>query len=218
MSLSADTVAAFERLFADAIERGPCATIEYTLSAPKWQFLCYLSERKPVVLHGSGNPSIATFEPRKSTDVNEFGNRQAIYAAADGIWPIYFAIVDRDRPLTSLVNGCFRVVTGDGLSDSYYFFSIDADALPHPPWRDGTIYLLPDDTFERQPRWRSDGVEIESVQVASRVPVTPLAKLAVSPEEFPFLDQVRRHDPVRTRARAHADPAGFPWIDEQPGP
>ncbi len=29
----------------------------------------------------------------------------------------------------------------------------------------------------------------------------------------PFLDQVRRHDPVALRERAYADPGGFPWLD-----
>ena len=34
----------FERLFAEAMERGGGAEIEYSLGAPKWQFLCYLCD------------------------------------------------------------------------------------------------------------------------------------------------------------------------------
>jgi hypothetical protein len=128
-----DTVASFERLLAEAVEHGPIAHIEYTAPAPKWQFLCYLCEHKGIVLHGSGDPNIAELEPRKATDVNEFGNRQAVYAADDGIWPMFFAIVDRDRPLTSLVNSCYRVIGPAQFSGSYYFFSIDADDLPGSP-------------------------------------------------------------------------------------
>lgn len=30
--------------------------IDYNLSAPKWQFLCYLAEQYQLALHGSGNP------------------------------------------------------------------------------------------------------------------------------------------------------------------
>jgi hypothetical protein len=52
--------------------------------------------------------------------------------------------VDRKRYVRSLINACFRVVEKDGSqSDPYYFFSVNADALPHRPWRSGTIYILP---------------------------------------------------------------------------
>src|ERR1044072_6792350 len=121
----ADTRAAFDRLYAEAVEHGTGAAIDYRLPAPKWQFLCYLCDTKPVVLHGSGNADIEEFEPRQSNDLTEFGNRTAVYAASDGIWAMYFAIVDRDRYVTSLMNACFRVVDADGTrSGAYYFFSI----------------------------------------------------------------------------------------------
>src|SRR2546423_8324136 len=104
------TIAAFERLFAEAVAPGRGSPIDYTLPYPTWQFLCYLGDRKNIVLHGSGNPDIVEFEPRKATDVDAFGDRQAVYASSDGIWAMFFAIVDRDRPLTSLVNSCSRVI------------------------------------------------------------------------------------------------------------
>lgn len=100
------------------------------------------------------------------------------------------------------------------MSGPYYFFSIGANALPGNPWRNGTVYLLPADTFERQPRQRYRSIEIETAQRASLARVRPLAKLSVEPNDFPFLAQVRRHDPVALRARAYADPDGFPWLDE----
>jgi len=214
LTLDAATVGAFERLFAESVRRGPGAAIEYALAAPKWQLLCYLCERKNVVLHGSGDPNIAVLEPRKATDAIAFGDREAVYAASDGIWPIFFAIVDRDRPVRSLVNSCARVVAPAGAGVPFYFFSIAADDLPGRPWRDGTVYLLPGETFERQGSQRYRGLTIETAQVASLTPVRPLAKLAVEPADFPFLEQVRRHDPEALRRRAHADPAGFPWLDE----
>jgi hypothetical protein len=208
------TVAAFERLFAESVERGPGDWIEYALSAPKWQFLCYLCEKHDIALHGSGDPNIAELAPRKATDVNEFGNRQAVYAATDGIWPIFFAIVNRERPVRSLVNSASKVLEPAAPRGWYYFFSIDDDDLPGSPWRDGTVYLLPGDSFERQPAPPYRGLEIEVAQVASLMPVRPLAKLSVSPLDFPFLDQVRRHDPAVVRRRAQANPNGFPWLDE----
>lgn len=47
------------------------------------------------MLHGTGEPDIALFEPRQPEDLSEFGGRRAVFAAMDGIWPMYFAILDR---------------------------------------------------------------------------------------------------------------------------
>jgi hypothetical protein len=209
----AETIASFERLFAQALEdRG--AAIDYRLPAPKWQFLCHLCEHKAIVLHGSGETEITELAPRQSADAAEFGNRRAVYAASDGIWAMYFAIVDRRR-VTSLINACVRVAEPSGRSGPYYFFSVNRDALPYNPWRSGMIYLLPRHSFEPQPLQQYRGAMVEIAQWASRVPVKPLAKLAVAPEDFPFLGQIRPHDPAVIQARAAADPEGFPWLDEE---
>jgi hypothetical protein len=218
MPLDAATIEAFDRLFAEAVAAGAARPISYALAAPKWQFLCYVCEHKGIVLHGSGDPNLGELRPRKANDVVEFGDREAIYAATDGIWPIYFAIVDRGGPVTSLINSAFRIVDPPvGLEHEggpYYFFSIGGTALTDEPWREGMVYLLPGETFERQARWVRDGLTIEASQAASLVPARPLAKLRVAPSDFPFLDRVRRHDPVALRPRAEADPDGFPWLDE----
>jgi hypothetical protein len=209
------TIADFERLFAAIVERGGGAVVEYRLAAPRWQFLCYLSDHKDILLHGSGQSDIAEFEPRQSNDVAEFGNRRAVYAASDGIWPIYFAIVDRDGGVTSLVNSCARVIAPDGgRGEPYYFFSINTDALSRRPWRRGTVYLLPRQPFERQAALRSRGLQLEAAQWASPVPVRPLARLPVAPGDFPFLGQMRGHDPRLVRRRAARNPDGFPWLDD----
>jgi hypothetical protein len=210
-----DTAAAFERLFAATVERGLGTVIDYTLPAPKWQFLCYLCDHKRIVLHGSGRPDIREFEPRQSNDIEEFGNRRAVYAASDGIWPIYFAVMDRDGGVTSLINACVRVVGADGgKRGPYYFFSINADALPRRPWRRGTIYLLPRHTFEQQaPRPYHEG-QLEVAQWASLVPVRPLAQLPVEPEDFPFLARLHGHDVRVVQERVARNPDGFPWLDD----
>ncbi|MEU1003082.1 hypothetical protein [Streptomyces tibetensis] len=41
-----------------------------------------------VLLHGSGDPAIRRFEPRQPDDSSEFGNRRAVFAADDGLWPM----------------------------------------------------------------------------------------------------------------------------------
>lgn len=216
----AETLAAFERLFAEAIAYGPEKPVDYTLSAPRWQFLCWLADNKEVVLHGSGNPDIAQFEPRKANDVSAFGDREAVYAASDGLWPMYFAMLDRAQYPMTLINGCFRLAEtpeqtwGQG-SEPLYFFSITREALERKPYRRGTVYLLPRDTFERQPAEDNNGAAIHIPQWASLQPVAPLAKIAVGPEDFPFLSQLRGHDDKAAFERAAANPGGFPWIEEQ---
>ena len=210
----AATIAAFERLYAAMVTAGG-GEIAYDLAAPRWQFLCYLTDTKNIVLHGSGNPAIANFEPRKSNDVNEFGDRRAIYAASDGIWPLYFAILDCDRYGMSLINSAVRVHQERGhRSAPFYFFSITREALAHKPYRRGTIYILPRESFEQQAPQTHQGRTIDPLQWASAVPVAPLARLAVGPEDFPFLDRMRGHDDLSTFARARQDPDGFPWLDE----
>src|SRR6218665_1803089 len=83
----------FDALFDAAVARGPESVIDYRLPAPRWQFICHLADTRDIVLHGSGNPEITRFEPRQPEDVSEFGNQNAVYAASDGLWPMYFAIL-----------------------------------------------------------------------------------------------------------------------------
>jgi hypothetical protein len=204
----------FDALLRAAVATGPDQPIDYRLPDPKWRFLSHIADTGQVVLHGSGVPDIARFEPRQSDDVREFGNRRAVYAAADGIWPMFFAVVDRERfPRMSISNACIRVPDVPGApSRAYYFFSIDGAVHRQRPWRTGTVYLLPPDTFERDEIEDPDG-PIESAQVASLESVPPLAKLVVEPGDFPFLQEIRRHDPTVMMARAAADPNGFPWLN-----
>src|ERR1700704_2989381 len=51
IELDAGTVASFERLFAEAVDHGTGAEIDYKLQVPKWQFLCYLCDTKGIVMH-----------------------------------------------------------------------------------------------------------------------------------------------------------------------
>jgi hypothetical protein len=210
------TRAAFDDLLRAATAQGVRSPIDYRLSAPLWQFLCYAADDGRFVLHGSGDPDIEVFEPRPSDDIDEFGARTAVYAASDGLWPMYFAIVN--RPVVhALLNACFRHAPADDpdapWSDPYYFFSVNAEAFETQPFRTGTVYLLPADGFEPQPVQVRDDRRITIGQLANPDPVRPLAKVTVRPADFPFLDQIRGHDTGVIVARATADPNGFPWLD-----
>lgn len=113
------TVRAFDELLAQAMEHGPDRPIDYRLDAPKWQFLCHVADRADIVLHGSGDADIPCFEPRQPADTLDFSNRRAVFAATDGIWPMPYATLDRDRhPTVVTVNSCIRLGSADGDSVS----------------------------------------------------------------------------------------------------
>lgn len=202
----------FDQIIATAIENSDGSQIEYSLTAPKWQFLNYLVNKHDIVLHGSGNQNIARFEPRKAADLNEFGSQEAVYAAADGIWAMFFAIVDRDNFPMLVSNACIQFVDGDKLlSEPLYVFSLSQGMLQKRPWRTGYIYLLPAETFVKQPTIQFGAYSVQIKQQASLVEVNPIAKLAVGPEDFPFLDQIREHDDDRIAEYAQAMQTGGPW-------
>lgn len=202
-----ETTDAFDQLLR---ETPPGGTIDYGLTPPKWQFLCYAADHADIVLHGSGAADIERFEPRQPDDSLEFSNRLAVFAATDGIWPMFYAVLDRARYSLLMCNACIRTETGD----PYYYFSITDSVLPHRPWRTGTVYLLPAAGFDRQPPIETDGARIHIAQAANPDPVTPLARITVEPDDFPFLHSIRGHDDDVLAARVAADPNGFPWVDE----
>jgi hypothetical protein len=63
----------------------------------------------------------------------------------------------------------------------------------------------------RQPSIQAGVWRIHTSQLASLEAVAPLAKLVVSPQDFPFLAQVRFHDDARLADYAEAMTQGLPW-------
>jgi hypothetical protein len=205
-----DARASFDRTWDRAKASGDSPLVEVE-PALRWLFLCHLADARGLVLHGSGDPAIDVFEPRQSTDLSEFGNQKAVYAAGDGIWAMFFAIVDRKR-VTTVTNACVRLADAAGnVSPPRYVFSISQSALPNRPWRSGTVYVLPGDTFTLQPPLQFREFEVRIPQLASFVAVRPLARVAVEPADFPFLAQIRGHDDDRLAEYAHALETGAPW-------
>jgi hypothetical protein len=203
---------AFDDLLSTTLGSSECPTIPYTLPWPKWQFLCHVADRHHLALHGSGNPRIPLFEPRQSNDLGDFGNQKAVYAASDGLWAMFFAIVDRDRFTLSVTNACVRLVDEAGnVHGPLYVFSVSRSALPLQPWRTGTVYLLPRESFITQPPMAFGTSQVQIAQLASFAPVSPLAKLTVTPTDFPFLTQIRGHDDRRLTEYATALQTGAAW-------
>jgi hypothetical protein len=210
VELSPETRSAFDALFAST---PPGAFINYQLAAPKWQFLSYLCQSQNLVLHGSQHQDIDEVEPRKALDVKAFSNQDAIYATTDGIWVMYFAIVDRRRfDHISLFNSCLNVrMSADQVGGPFYFFSITHTALVQNPWCDGVIYILPRETFTQEPEQFMMGAAIIFPHWISSQPARPAARLRVTPRDFPFLAQIHGHDDEKLAQLAAADPNGFPW-------
>ncbi|MFH2038801.1 MAG: hypothetical protein ABIJ65_05135, partial [Chloroflexota bacterium] len=180
---------------------------------PKWQYLSYLCDTKELVLHGSQDLSIREVEPRQANDKKEFSNQCAIYASTDGIWVIYFAILDRKKySEMSLFNSCLRArMSADQISDPMYFFSITHSVLIHKPWCDGMIYILPRHSFKQEASQEMQGMEIIFPHWISTSPSKPIAKVQVGPLDFPFLEQIHGHNDEKLVELAAENPGGFPW-------
>jgi hypothetical protein len=212
-SLTEEERRACDALLSAALAQGAEQPLAYTLPIPKWRFLCYLAETHQLALHGSANAEITRFEPRQPQDLSEFGAQNAVYAASDGIWPMYFAIVNRAKS-PSVINACVTIEDENGMvSHPYYFFSISRQAVDRQPYHAGVVYLLPRESFVSQPPQQLGLLRIHVAQLASATPVVPLAKLAVAPEDFPFLAQMRTHDDARLAEYGEAMARGLPWPD-----
>ena len=164
-------------------------------------------------MHGSLDPDIEEFEPRQSNDLREFGAQRAVCAAADGIWAMYFAIVDRRRHHSmTLMNACIQVEMPDGtVTPPLYFFSVPKHLIAHYPYTEGMVYLLPKGTFIADNPFPFGEAKVYPAQLASPLPVKPLAKLEIAPEDFPFLAQMRTHENNRLQEYAQALSMGLPW-------
>jgi hypothetical protein len=177
-----------------------------------WQFLCGLADRREIAFHGTGDPSIESFEPREPVDFAPFGQQKAVFATSDPIWAMFYAIVDRDRYDLTLNNGCILVMDGEGRPGvPHYYFSISRGALHRRPWRTGYVYFLPAESFVEQPAGPYGGHVARVPQLASPVAVTPFARLRVAPDDFPFLAQIRGHEDGRLAEYAQAVMAAEPW-------
>jgi hypothetical protein len=178
----------FDNLLARTPEGGP---VDYDLPQPKWWFLHHLVSRG-FLLHGSNEPAIDEFRTRQTFDAHS-APINAVFASDDAIWPLYFAVVN--RPVAqSYINWCEHPNNGT----SRYLFSIGSDPRDDSSWTNGTIYVLPRETFEPTP---------DSRELVSSVPVRPRARLTVGPRDFPFKAQTRGHsrgDSVRKVSLKHA--------------
>lgn len=222
------TAAACARLYHRYVEPATGAGIPNGAfcDVPRWVFLEYVVQHCEVLLVGANAPDLTELEPMVLSR-NVWGwERPRLHAFAEAITPIFHAILDRQR-LKEL--DCPRMTTivqppepesggdnGDG-SPRYgavdpqrdapqrCYFGIDYRALPHAPWRQGTVYLY--SRADLPPDFHS----VPYVANLTEKPIRPLAHLSVDPWDWPLLDQVHGLD-IRAQHERQGDTfQGFPW-------
>jgi len=181
----------FDLLLDSALVGNSHIPISYNLSYPKSEFLNYICDWRGFVVHGSPMPNLVTLEPiRKSSDKSEFGNRQQIFASPDAMWAMWFAILDKTKyNLTR--NGSVRIGHGNHRV-KYYHFELPKENKDDSPFAEGMIYITRARDFpDKRPYPILDWFDAEIEEWGSMQPVSPLAKIRVSPRDFPYLDKVQ---------------------------
>jgi hypothetical protein len=178
---------AFDAIIREQFGQSPARRVEYTAPFPKYEFLRYLARERGYLLHGSHRAGLESLEPATQTDWN--GRPvQAVFATGDGIWSLFFAVLNRAALQGSIRNGCLVLSDPHAREERYYFFSVNGASLEAGPWTSGTIYAVPRDTF----RPASAGL-LRFDEWASPIRASVAAAIPVLPTDFPFLSNVTGH-------------------------
>lgn len=193
LQLDATQEASFAALLADVLA-GRIDWINERLAYPKHEFIQYVTAQDVVLFHGSNRDDIEIFEPvRKSVELRDEsgrGNQQGIYATHDGLWSMFFSVVDRGRLKGSINNGVSYFHNRAGEALAVYNFSINQEQLVERPYCNGALYFLPRSPFRRMMMFG----EIPSNEWVCGESLRPLARLRMTPPDFPFLEQISGHD------------------------
>jgi hypothetical protein len=159
------------------------------LPRPRLDFLRWLGEARGVVFHGSQrNDLVELSTERRSRDATACGDQQAVYASSDPVWAIYFAVLRRDNGWRGTRNGSLGVG-----GRRFYFFVHNRGSQSPERFGSGSLYILPSDTFLAE-----QGL-IDTAHLVSHLPVRPLARVDVTPEDFPFRNRIgyyRDREPI----------------------
>lgn len=175
---------AFKSLYQKIIDSEEVFVIENIEGLSKVDFLKYLSETGKFLFHGTNSGDIKELEPRQANcRSKKFGNLKGVYATQDSVLPIFHSIFNKKY---------FRGVYSSGLEfsdneiDKGYVFKVDGEFEDKKQWTDGCVYILDKTKFEQGTD--DDGKPID--EFVSREPIKPSAKMFVSPEDFPYLNEV----------------------------
>jgi hypothetical protein len=166
------------------------------LPRDRLDFLRWLAAERDVVFHGSPRADLTELSTeRKSQDASEFGNQHAVYATTDPVWAIYFACLRRDNGFRGTRNASLGSAGGP-LYPRSYFFVHNRGSQSSERFGPGSLYLLPPETFEAEAPMA--GV-VDTAHLISRTPVSPFARVDVTPADFPFRDRIgyfRDREPI----------------------
>ena len=155
---------------------------------PRLDFLRWLAENRPVVFHGSPRADLRELSTeRRSRDATAWGNQQAVYASTDPVWAIYFACLRRDRGWTGTRNASMGRASGPLYPRRYFFLHNRGSASPDR-FGPGSLYLLSSSGFLADEPLAG---AIDTAHLVSHEPVRPLARLDVTPDDFPFANRIR---------------------------
>jgi hypothetical protein len=189
---TAEEVQAYNRMYDAAIEGQ--AAIAYNGKFPKYRFIQYISETRNVLLHGSNHKQIEQFEPRQQT-LYDGQLTEAVFATKDGIWPVFYAILNKSKVIKNFRNGSIRHVKSNR---NYHFYSIDQASDHQDLWLSGAIYFLEDKTFTG-----TTGTVLSFNEWTSVVAVRPITKLEVDPSDFYYLHHVSIHNDKESMLRTY---------------
>lgn len=174
----------------------------------RWVFLEYLTRYCGVVLLGSNNPCLTRLEPFILAPSVRGFDMPRYFAFSDSIRPIYQAIVDLNR--LQRMNHLAQVVVADtGQELSRFYFGLDYRTLSQAPWRRGTVYL-----YARTDLPRDFAAPNSQMSGADPLPIRPLAKLEVSPWDWPLLGHVHGFDVDVHQERTRDRNGNFPWVGD----
>jgi len=160
------------------------------------EFLRWLAAGRDVAFHGSQRGDLERLEPvRNSRDQTEWGDQQALYASNDPVWAIYFACLRRDEGWSGTRNGSMGRPGGPLYPRSYFFVHNRGSASPLR-FGPGSLYVLPPEPFAAAPPLA--GV-VDTAHLVSKEAVTPLARVDVTPADFPFAGRIgyyRDREPI----------------------
>ena len=140
---------------------------------PAHELLTHLVERHGLLLHGTNHTELDVIKPHPARD---FGTRlEAVVAADDGIWPLFYAVVARER-IDGVFTACMHLGRRPPRRRFYLFRVFGADPHNETTWTHGAVYALPRNGFRRE--WGNEWLRSTDV--------TPVLRVLVRPSDFPL--------------------------------
>jgi len=156
----------FERMIASA--RAGDGTVDTTgCPYPVHELLTHLVDDHGLLLHGSNHRTLEQLDPQPAQDFDTA--LLAVVACDDGIWPIFYAVVARDR-VEGILTACTHLGRGS-CRRRFYLFALLGDPAESSTWTDGVVYAFPRAGFRRE--WGNEWVSPDRVRPQLRVPVRP---------------------------------------------